>query len=67
MAQFSDDSCETIMAAANAIDTAMSRLDELPTKERLSETIDDAIEQLTNIAAKLDAIVNAAKKKSPAR
>lgn len=53
MKHFSDHSCETMMRAANAVDKASGELDELPESERLGEII----EQLSTLAAKLDAIL----------
>jgi hypothetical protein len=50
---FSDTSCETIMAASNAIDKATGELDELPESERLAGLID----QLSTIVTNLDAIL----------
>lgn len=54
MRHFSDGSCEKIAAASLAIDKAALALDELPESGRLS----DVIEQMTNVVAKLDAILS---------
>lgn len=50
---FSDQSCEKIMAASNAVDKAAGALDDLPESERLA----DIIEQLSAVVAKLDDII----------